>query len=377
MATVNKDTVKDNFKETFSPTNVGKERSLQSIYDPAGFFGGGGGSAPAPIDPYADKYGTDADIQTIADRVNTGQFQFGNKDQSAIAIKQYNAVYGRNPTVEELNQAMSLSGGDINGYIAGKKYADDNSPEKLASKQRAQYLAQAPEHYGSVNQLFQSNLGRAASQDELSHFGSILASGTTDQYELQNFLQQQPEYQQNQDKNFRGQLSGELQGYDKSYFQNSILPGIQESYAKQGRSFDSSAFQGAATNSAQQQNTSRESFLANLSAQQYGNQQQNAYNAYAQQVAQQQQLSNANLNAQYGNVQNTIGRQQNYQDYQTQQNSYNQYLAKYGQRSGAQGAVGGAAAGASMGTAVMPGWGTAIGGVAGAAAGYFGSRGSY
>lgn len=375
MANVNGNSVGNTVVNSQNP--VSYPSKYKSILDPGGLgLFGKKGSTPVASDPYADKYSTPEEIQTISDRIKNGQFQWGNvSDKSAVAIKQFNAVYGRNPTPGELTNALSLSGGDINGYIAGQKYQEDNSPAKLAAKQQAQYLADAPNHYDTVSQTFQGQLGREATQQEKDHFGALLAAGNTDPYQLQQFIQQQPEYQQTQNKNMRDQLSGQLQGYDQQYYNDKILPSIQQAYAKQGRSFDSSGFQAAATNSAQQQNTSRESFLANLSAQQYGGQQSNAYNAYAQQIAQQQQLSNSNLNAQYGNVQNTISRQQNFQDYQTQQNAYNQYLSKYGQRSGAQGAIGGAASGAAIGTSIMPGWGTAIGGIAGGAAGYFGSQG--
>ena len=38
------------------------------------------------------------------------------------------------------------------------------------------------------------------------------------------------------------------------------------------------------------------------------------------------------------------------------------------------GALGGGLSGAAAGTSIMPGWGTAIGGVAGSLLGYFGSK---
>lgn len=309
-----------------------------------------------------NKYKTDQGIAEIADKIKNGSFQFGDQsDKGAIAIKQYQAIYGRNPTPQELTYALTANGGDINSYIANKKMSEDNTPEKIAAKQQAEYAAQAPQHYGDVKDSIKSILGRDASQEEMDHFGSLLASGTTDKYQLQQFLQQQPEYQQTQNKNFQNQLSDQLSGYDKQYFQDSVLPGIQENYAKQGRSFDSSAFQAAATNSAQQQNVQRQSFLGNLSAQQYGNSQANAYNDYARQVQSQQALANQNVQSQYGSVQNQIARSNSFTDYQMQQDAYNQYLSKYGKRNNGLGGLVGGLAGAALGS---------FGGPTGASVGY-------
>lgn len=333
------------------------------------------------LDPTA--YQSDQGITDLQSKINAGNFKFGDaSDKAAVAIKQYNAIYGRNPTTQELNYALSLSGGDINGYIAGQKYTEDNSPDKLAAKQQADLQAKAPEHYDQVKQMFQSQLGRAPTQDELDHFGGLLATGTVDNYGLQNFIQQQPEYQANKNKDFQNQLSDQLSGYDKQYFSNSILPSIQEAYAKQGRSFDSSSFQAATANAAQQQNTQRQQFLGNLTAQQYGDQQANAYNQYAAQLSQQQQLTNSGIQSQYGFAQNAINRQNQMNDFNTQQGAYNQYLAKYGQRqnNGIGSAIGGgvgAVAGAYYGGPAGASAGyTAGSGLGNAAQNYFG-RGSY
>ena len=119
-----------------------------------------------------------------------------------------------------------------------------------------------------------------------------------------------------------------------------------------------------------------EQYLAQLSAEQYGGRQQNAYNDYANAVQNQQNLTNSGIQAQYANVQNTIGRGQQIADYTMQQNGYNQYLAKYGKRGGsasgaATGAVSGAASGAMLGS-VVPGLGTAVGAVGGAIIGGLG-----
>ncbi len=312
-------------------------------------------------------------------------FVSGMADEAAYANQDFQEIFGREPTAAELAQIVpSYVGTDQHipnkaqgkAFIAQMYQTQENTPDKIYARQQAEYKAKAPEHYGSVGQSIESALGRKATTEELEHFGTLLASGTTDAYQLQEFLKQQPEYTQKQDQTFRDQLSGQLQENDKRYFGEKILPGIQESYAKQGRSFDSSAFQNAATQSAQQQNTERESFLANLSASQYGGRQQNAYNDYANQVANQQGMSNFNLQSQYQGMLSTQNRANEIMDYNTQSNAYNQYLAKYGKRNPMGAAFGGAVQGAMLGSKFGP-WGALAGGVAGGAGGYMSGKGSY
>ncbi len=282
----------------------------------------------------------------------------GLRDETAYAKKDFQEIYGRAPTAVELSQVIpayvgvdqnipNLAGGK--SYIAQMFQATQDTPDKLYKKQQEEYLAKAPEHFDAIQNLFQSNFGRAATQEELNHFGSLLASGSTDPYQLQKFMQQDQEYTQKQDSEFQNKLSGQLAGYDKQYFQESILPSIQQAYAKQGRSFDSSAFQNAATQSAQAQNTQRQQYLAGLSAQQYGGRQANAYSDYQNMVGNQQNLSNQGIMAQYSGIQNAQQRGRDIQDYNTQAQAYNQYLAKYGKRSGGMGAGAGSLLGMGLG----------------------------
>lgn len=274
--------------------------------------------------------------QDVKDRTNSPDKMTQGTAIDYGTLQAIKSALGRDPTANEYAMYAPL-GNQAPQLIAQNQYALDNSPDKLAAKQQAQYLADAPQHADAVNQLFQANLGRTATQDELGHFGSLLASGTTDPYQLQQFLQQQPEYVTKQNADMRSGLSSTMAANDTRQFSEQILPSIQEAYAKQGRSFDSSAFANAATQAAQMQNTNREGFLNNLTASQYGGVQQNAYQDYANQVANQQALTNSGIQAQYGGIQNSIGRANNISDFSTQQNAYNQYLAKYGKRQGNNG----------------------------------------
>ncbi len=295
----------------------------------------------------------------------------GQQAANVYAWDAFTKQFGRNPTQSELTQlSAAYIGGDPNianvaqGNSAVAQYFNtfSNSPEAINKRNQEKYLKEAPQHFDSINQLFQSKLKRVATQEELDHFGKALASGNTDAYGLSQFLEQQPEFAEGKDKAMREGLRGELAANDKRQFSEQILPGIQETYAKQGRSFDSSAFQNATAQAAQAQNTQREGFLANLTASQYGNRQENAYNDYANAVANQQNMQNFNLQAQYQGGQNMQNRLNQITDYNTQSNAYNQYLAKYGKRNnGLGGAIGGVLGG---------GIGAYFGGPAGAMAGY-------
>lgn len=285
-------------------------------------------------------------------------YKLDPKAYTAVPIyRAFQTTYGRAPTSNEYAQygGVQQAGGNVESEIANA-FASD--PQNIAKQKQQQQDAEAPKHYDAVNSLFQSQLGRQATQDELSHFGSLLSSGTTDPYQLQQFLQQQPEYQNQQNAKMRSDLSGTMASNDKRQFQEQILPGIQENFAKQGRSFDSSAFANSATLAAQQQNTNREGFLNNLTASQYGGVEDRAYQDYASQVQQQNALQMGGIQSQ----QQSVARVNNINDYKMQQDMYNQYLAKYGKRNnGIGGMIGGgigAAAGAYAGgpTGAMVGY---------------------
>jgi hypothetical protein len=279
-------------------------------------------------------------------------------DDKSYAYDGFYKSYGRAPTTDEMAQILpAYAGTDKNvtdftkgdAFVAQMHQATENTPEKLYAKQQAEYKKNAPQHYDDIQRLFQNSLGREASQEELDHFGSALASGQVDQYDLQEFIKQQPEYQTNQNAKMVSGLSDKLSLFDKQYYQGSILPSLQEAYTKQGRSFDSSSFQQAATNSAQQQNVGRQQYLAQLSAQQYGNTSERAYQDYANQVANNQNRVNSGINAQYQGIQNSQNRSNEISDYNTQAQLYNQYLSKYGKRNNGMGGLIGGLAGAGIG----------------------------
>lgn len=266
-------------------------------------------------------------------------------------VKSFYSTFNRLPTAGEVAQvapAFEASGTAGNAYLA-QLYQTQN-PNEAAKKGAA-------DQYGTIDQLFKNGLGRAATQEEKDHFGTLLASKQYDAYDIQNMLSQLPESVRKQDEEFRKGLDTQLQASDSRYFNEQVLPGIQSTYAKQGRSFDSTGYQNALAQAAQGQNKERETFLSNLSANQYSGLSDRAYKDYVNnRDYTQNKYDTMNMN--------NYNRLNQYSDYNLQKQAYDQYLQRYGKRSSA-GSIGGLVGGA-IGTGV----GAYFGGPAGAQAGY-------
>lgn len=295
----------------------------------------------------------------------------GQKAQEYYAWKKYAQLFGHNPTQAELDQlASAYDSGDKNianvsaGNAAVAAYYNNkiNTPEAQALEQQKKYSQDAKQYYDQLNGQFQSTLGRQATADELDHFGKLLASGQADQYTIGEFLNQLPENVKKQDEDFRNSLRDTMSKEDARYFNEQVLPGIQSNYAKSGRSFDSSAFANAAAQAAQQQNTTREDYLTNLTASQYSGNKANAYNEYLNSVGR------MNASSDYSRQRSDMLQDQltkrinDMQDFAMQKQAYDQYLSRYGKRSNGSG-VGGLIGGAiGLGvSAALPGpWSPAL-----------------
>lgn len=294
-------------------------------------------------------------------------------------------MFGRNPTASELaSLSPYYQSGDPNianqsgGRSAIAQYYQTqlNDPSRLEAIKQKKLQAEAPKFYAKINGMFNQSLGRDATESEKQHFGSMLATGTIDEYTVEQFLSTLPENVKKQDEEFRASLNNTLQSQDSQYYQEQIAPALQAMATKQGRSLDSSGVNNSLALAAQQQNRQRESYLSNLTAQQYGNSQNLAQQNYQQAYGTYQNLQDYNRQRSYGLQDQQTARTNNMSDYAIQSQAYNNYLAKYGKRNnGMSGAASGAASGALLGTSIMPGWGTAIGAVGGGLAGYFGSQG--
>ena len=265
----------------------------------------------------------------------------GPEAQEYYARLKFRELFGREARPDEL---ASLSGaydsGDKNiaGLSAGNSavaqyyQAQENTPDKQYARQQAEWKKNAPNFYGNIDQLFQGKLGRAATQAERDHFGSLLASGQLNDYQLGEFVNALPENVQKQDRAFREGLNTDLQKQDSQYFNEQIMPGIQSSFANQGRDVRSSAFANSLALAAQGQNRQREQFLSNLTANQYAGSQGlaqrdylNSYGGYTglQDYSRQRsaQLQDA-----------STGRINELQDYAIQRRTYDEFLNRYGKQ---------------------------------------------
>lgn len=253
----------------------------------------------------------------------------GTEAQSYYAARDFYQMFGRNPTQSELAMLSgAYASGDANkantsgGKQAVAQYYQSltNTPANLYARQQKQWGQAAPQHYDAVNQMFQSTYGRAPTQDELSHYGTLLASGQADQYQLGQFLQSLPEYQNSQDAKFRSGLDNELQGSDEAFF-NRVSPQISQRYAMMGRA-TSPALAVAMTDLAAQLSEKRQGYLAQLSASQYGGNKSAAMDQYNQSRNQIEGNIYGNAQAQYNNILGVQKRTQDISDYALQNQNY-------------------------------------------------------
>jgi hypothetical protein len=294
------------------------------------FFGHGGGGG-TPADPTADQWQTQDQINSMWNKISGGQYQFGTNDKPATIIKDYQTIYGRNPTPVEIEAALpAAQQGQGGAFIAQLYQNEQNSPANLYAKQQKQWAAaaQTPEIQGSISQLFKSLLNRSATQDELSHYGTLLASGQTDAYTLGQFIQSLPEYQNAQDTQFRQGLDTELQKSDQNFF-NQVSPQISQQYAMMGRP-TSPAVSVAMTDLAAQLSNNRQNYLSQLSASQYGGNKANALANYGNSQANVQNQISGNTNALYNQYQGMNQRSNQISDYGLQQQNWMNAMNKYG-----------------------------------------------
>lgn len=314
----------------------------------------------------------------------------GMQAAEVYAFNDFQSMFGRNPTASELAQlAPSYLSGDPNiaNQTAGREQVASyyssvaNNPINLAATQQAQGLAAYQKGQSgfdaTTNAAFQTATGQAATSDELSHFGSLLATGQIDAYGLSQLVGQTQQAQQYQTQQYQNQLSTNLQSTQGNYFQNYINPSILSQTAAAGRDPNSSGVQQAEVQAGTQQNYQLQNYLAQFGAGQYGQSSQNQQAVYQQYLNQQYGLSNAGISQTLGEQSYLQNQNQNMANQSYQQQAYQNYLNQYGRSSSgaASGALSGAAAGAKLGSLAGP-WGTGIGAVGGGIAGYFSGGGN-
>lgn len=274
------------------------------------------------------------------------------------AYQSFQSMMGRPPTSEEFAQIVPIfqqADGQKygNAWLAQYKQQYDADPRNR--------LKDAPRFSESINQQFQSMLGRGATQDEINHFGSLMATGNVDAYQLQDFLRGTTEYQQGQDKQFRSGLSKELEDSDVRYFDRA-KQGVLSQFMQNG-TMGSSALDSALADLMGQIAEKRQGFLSQVSSQQYGANKDLAignYNNARNDYFGEQAYKRGQASKQQDYYQ---GRSDNLTDYNRQQQDYMNYLnSQGGRRKAPWGQIAGGAIGGGIGAF--------MGGPTGAAAGY-------
>lgn len=291
------------------------------------------------------------------------------------AGQKFKELFGRNPTAGELTMLAAAYVGSSrhvannaqgDAAVAQYFYSRKNNPEDKKKKAETE----APQHYGQVGDIYQELLGKGATQDELDHFGKMLASGEVDPYELRNYIKQLPEYQEGQDKEFREGLNKELTTYDTDVF-NREKENVISRFAQAGR-LNSPSLDFALTDLMGKISSERSRYLAGVSANQYEGNKAAAREDYRTTLDRTLRDEDYNRARQYqlwDMYQNRVNEITDYN--RTAQDYYDAMRRQKGNRgaNAFSGALGGAAVGGSVGGP----WGAAIGGVGGGLFGYFNS----
>ena len=252
-------------------------------------------------------------------------------------------VLGRDLTGTELDQFRPVfEGSDTEGRAALARYAEDwkFSPEGLSQR--------SGEYSDDVGRLFQDFFQRDATQDELDYYGRQRAAGVTP-YELQAYLRETPEFRKAEDERFRGDLAGELEGYDRDFFNKAQEDVISRARRGPGGAGTSTALDFALTNLMGDIAKERGRYLAGLSADQYGGNKAAAREDYLGQRNRAYQQSDYRQGRSDYLQDRSYGRANELSDYRRQRDDYMRYLEQ--NRGGGGGFPWGEVAGAAVGGA--------------------------
>ncbi len=295
--------------------------------------------------------------------------------RNADIYKAAQDTLGRDLTSNEFAQVAPLFGSGSDKEVEAGRAAlaqiasnDQQGPSGVSQK----YQQGQSGYNDQVNGVFNSLLQRGASQDELDHFGKMIASGDVDPYTLSQFVQQLPEYRTNQsnaaaatqtqaDTAARSQLSDELQGYDQNFF-NKAKEDVISRYTQAGIQ-NSPSLDFALTNLMGDIQKQRSAYLADVARQDYVSERGNTRQDYLNNndllrqdyMTNLGQLSNnANYSRQRSDQLSDLMRGRSYDvaDYQTQQNNLMNLLSQQQQpRRGGFGSALGPLIGAGIGAA--------------------------
>lgn len=268
-------------------------------------------------------------------KVNPNQLNTALDQSGYQAYQSFKSLFGRDPSTNEFSQilpAFQGPNGQMNGNAALANMQNQYKSNPAIDPTSTQNTQTPTDIQGQVTQQFQSILGRAPTSDELSHFTQAIQTNQTDAYGLGSFLKQQPEYTNAQDATFRNSLNTELQGYDTTEFDKE-KSGVMADYMSRGMAPGTSpsldyALTSLMGNIAQ----NRSSYLANLSASQYGGDKQLAEGNYQNTLDQMYSTNQSNLSNQRAYGQQLLNQGFQGADYQTQQNNLMNYMGSQPQQ---------------------------------------------
>ncbi len=259
-------------------------------------------------------------------------------------MKRGQQMVGRELSANEVAQFLPYfqgPNGSSTGPAALAQFAeaDKLNPATLAKKS-GQYSDQ-------IGGFYQDLLKRGATKEEADYFGRLMASGQVSPYEIQQFIKATPEYQGNQDKEFRSSLSDELAGYDEKAFARE-RDNIMSQYTRAGLQ-NSSALDYAITDALSKIQENRGSFLGQLSASQYGGNKEAAREDYRGYLNRYLDDRNYTRGRRDSSLDYFMNRANEGVDYERQRNDYLTFLANQPQRKGNMGSALGPLIGAGIG----------------------------
>lgn len=238
-------------------------------------------------------------------KANANMFQTPLDQANYQAYQSFQSMFGRAPSQNEFAQVQAAfqgPNGAINGraYLANLQQQYQSNPQNPNSPWNPNNQNnQLGQYSDQVKQMFQSTLGRDPNPMEMSSYAGSLGSNQMNPLQLQQMLQQMPEYQNKIDTQFRGQLGGQLTDINSQFFsraKDQVLSQLSQNGIQNSTAMDS-----AITDLMKQMGTQQSGFLANLSSQQYGGNKNLAAQDYS-----------SSLGQLYGNINYNRGNQQNY-----------------------------------------------------------------
>ena len=276
-----------------------------------------------------------------------GWYDIQNNFRNADIYREATNMLGRDLTQNEFAQLAPYFGtGNPRDVEAGRAALASYAEQQKKTPQALQ--SQAGQYSGDVNSIFNDLLKRGASQDEVNHFGSLLASGQVDAYTLKQFVSQLPEYTQAQDKTERGRLNTELSGYDQDFF-NRAKEDVISRYSKAGIQ-NSPSLDFALTNLMGDIQKQRSQYIAGLAREDYTRGRDVQRQDYG--ASMDQMLADKNYGRQRSDNYSDLLLNRSFasQDYQRQQDDLMRLLSgQQGQRRSGSGGFLGGLAGAGIG----------------------------